>query len=215
MKVGVLGSGVVGQVLGAGFVSRGHDVKLGTRDPGKEPVKAWVAKNGAKASAGTFEETAKFGEVLVLALLWDGTKSALDMAKPSNFDDKVVIDATNPLDFSKGIPPKLSMGWNNSAGEQIQKWLPKARMVKCFNMVGNVHMISPKFPDGLPDMFIAGNDAEAKKKVTEICTDFGWPGAIDLGGIECSRYLEPMAMVWVLEYFRTGNPNHAFKMLRK
>jgi predicted dinucleotide-binding enzyme len=215
MKVGILGSGDVGQVLGAGFVARGHDVKLGTRDPGKDKVKAWVAKNGPKGSAGTFEETAKFGELLVLATLWDGTKSAIDMAKPENFTGKVVIDTTNPLDFSKGVPPKLSIGWNNSAGEQVQKWLPKARVVKCFNMVGNVHMIFPKFPGGPPDMIIAGNDAEAKKKVTEICTDFGWPGAIDQGGIESSRYLEPLAMVWILEYFRTGSPNHAIKMLRK
>ncbi len=215
MKVGVLGSGIVGQVLGAGFVARGHEVKLGTRDPAQEKVTAWVAKNGAKASAGTFEETAKFGELLVLALLWDGTKSAIDMANPANFDGKVVIDATNPLDFSKGAPPTLSIGGNNSAGEQVQNWLPKARVVKCFNTVGNAHMISPKFPGGPPDMFIAGNDAEAKKKVTQICTDFGWPGTIDQGGIESSRYLEALAMVWILEYFRTGNANHAIKMLRK
>ena len=129
MKVGVLGSGDVGQVLGAGFVSRGHDVKLGTRDPGKDKVKAWVAKNGSKASAGTFEETAKFGELLVLATLWDGTKSAIDMARPESFTGKVVIDTTNPLDFSKGAPPKLSVGGDSSAGEQVQKWLAKARVV--------------------------------------------------------------------------------------
>jgi hypothetical protein len=215
MKVGVLGSGDVGQVLGAGFVSRGHEVKLGTRDPGKDKVKAWVARNGSKASAGTFEETGKFGELLVLATLWDGTKSAIQLAKPENFAGKVVIDTTNPLDFSKGAPPKLSVGWSNSAGEEVQRLLPKARVVKCFNMIGNAHMVDPKFPGGPPDMFIAGNDAEAKKKVVEICTAFGWPGAIDVGGIESARYLEPLAMVWILEYFSTGNPNHAFKMLRK
>jgi hypothetical protein len=215
MKVGVLGSGVVGQVLGAGFVSRGHEVKLGTREPGKDTVKAWVAKNGAKASAGTFEETAKFGELLVLATLWEGTKSAIQLANPENFASKVVIDATNALDFSKGAPPKLSLGWNTSAGEEVQRLLPKARVVKCFNTVGNAHMVDPKFPGGPPDMFIAGNDAEAKKKVTEICAAFGWPGAIDLGGIESARYLEPLAMVWILDYFRTGSPNHAIKMLRK
>jgi len=129
MKVGVLGSGDVGQVLGAGFISRGHEVKLGTREPGKDKVKAWVAKNGAKASAGTFEETAKFGELLVLSTLWDGTKSAIQLAKPENFAGKVVIDTTNPLDFSKGAPPKLSVGWNNSAGEEVQRLLPKARVV--------------------------------------------------------------------------------------
>ena len=174
MKVGVLGSGDVGQVLGAGFVSRGHEVKLGTRDPGKDKVKAWAAKNGSKASAGTFEETAKFGELLVLATLWDGTKAAIQLAKPENFAGKVVIDTTNPLDFSKG-GPKLSLGWNNSSGEEVQRMLPKARVVKCFNVVGNAHMIDPRFPGGPPDMFIAGNDAEAKKKAVEICTASGWP----------------------------------------
>jgi len=215
MKVGVLGSGVVGQVLGAGFVSRGHDVRLASRDPGQDKLKAWAAKNGSKASTGTFEETAKFGELLVLATLWDGTKSAIQLAKAENFAGKVVIDVTNPLDFSKGVPPKLTIGWSNSAGEEVQRLLPKARVVKCFNMVGNAHMVDPKFPGGPPDMFIAGNDAEAKRKVTEVCTAFGWQGAIDQGGIEAARFLEPLAMVWVLEYFRTGNPNHAFKMLRK
>ena len=215
MKVGVLGSGVVGQVLGAGFVSRGNEVKLGTRDPGKEKVKEWVAKNGAKASAGTFEETAKFGELLVLSTLWEATKTVIDLAKPESFSGKVVIDTTNALDFSKGVPPKLAVGWSSSAGEQVQKWLPKARVVKCFNMVGNAHMVDPQFPGGPPDMFLAGNDAEAKNQVSKICTEFGWPGAIDSGGIEAARYLEPLAMVWILEYFRTGNPNHAFKMLRK
>jgi len=206
MNVGVIGSGVVGQVLGAGFISRGHEVKLGTRDPAKDTVKAWVAKNGAKASAGTFEETAKFGGLLVLATLWEGTKSAIQLANPESFAGKVVIDATNPL---------LSLGWNTSAGDEVQRLLPKARVVKCFNMVGNAHMVDPKFPGGPPDMFIAGNDSEAKKKVTEVCTAFGWPGAIDLGGIESARYLEALAMVWILEHFRTGSPNHALKMLRK
>jgi len=215
VKVGVLGSGIVGQTLGAGFVARGHDVKLGTRDPGQDKVKAWVQKNGAKASAGTFEETAKFGELLVLSTLWDGTQHAIELAKPENFAGKVVIDTTNSLDFSKGAPPKLALGWSTSAGEEVQRMLPKARVVKCFNTVGNAHMVSPKFPGGPPDMFIAGNDAEAMKKVAQVCTDFGWPGAIDSGGIESSRYLEPLAMVWILEYFRTGSPNHAFKMLRK
>ncbi len=215
MKIGVLGSGVVGQVLGAGFVSRGHDVKMGTRDPSKDSVKAWVSKNGSKASAGTFEEAARFGELLVLATLWDATQRVIELVKPENAAGKVVIDATNPLDFSKGGPPKLSVAGSDSAGERVQRWLPKARVVKCFNMVGNAHMVDPKFPGGPPDVFIAGNDAEAKKKVAQICTDFGWPGAIDTGSIESSRYLEPLAMVWILEYFRTGNPNHAIKMLRK
>src|SRR5689334_14384753 len=130
MKVGVIGSGDVGRALGAGFVSRGHEVKIGTRDPGQEKVQAWVAKNGGKATAGTFEETAKFGELLVLATLWDATPAIIQMAKPENFAGKVVIDTTNPLDFSKGAPPTLSVGGTNSAGEEVQRLLPKARVVK-------------------------------------------------------------------------------------
>ena len=215
MKVGVLGTGDVGRVLGAGFVSRGHEVKIGTRDPNQEKVKAWIAKNGAKASAGTFEETAKFGELIVLATLWEATPAILKSAGPENFTGKVVIDATNPLDFSKGIPPKLSVSGNTSAGEEVQRLLPKARVVKAFNSIGNAHMVDPKFPGGPPDFFIAGTDAAAKKQVTEIAREFGFPNVDDMGGIEAARYLEPLAMVWILEYFRTGNANHAITMVRK
>jgi predicted dinucleotide-binding enzyme len=215
MKVGVLGTGDVGRVLATGFVSRGHEVKLGTRDPGQEKVKAWVAKNGTKATAGTFEETAKFGELLVLATLWDATPAIIQMAKPESFSGKVVIDTTNPLDFSKGAPPKLSVGGTNSAGEEVQRLLSKARVVKAFNSIGNAHMVDPKFPGGPPDFFLAGNDAPAKKQVTDIAHDFGWSNIVDLGGIESARYLEPLAMVWILEFFRTGNGNHAVTMVRK
>ena len=215
MKVGVLGSGDVGQVLGAGFAARAHEVKLGTRDPKSDKVKVWIAKAGAKASAGTFAEAAAHAEIAVLATAWSGTESAIGMAGPKNLAGKIVLDATNPLVFREGGPPTLAIGHTDSAGEQVQRWLPGARVVKAFNMVGNPHMVDPKFPGGPPDMFIAGNDEAAKKKVTEILTSFGWHGAIDLGGIEASRYLEPLAMVWILHYIRTGAGNHAIKMLRK
>jgi len=215
MKVGVLGTGDVGRVLGSGFISRGHEVKIGTRDPGQDKAKAWVAKNGAKASAGTFEETAKFGELIVLATLWEATPTILAMARPESFTGKVVIDATNPLDFSKGIPPRLSIAGDNSAGEEVQRILPAARVVKAFNSIGNAHMVDPKFPGGPPDLFIAGNDEAAKKQVADIAHAFGFPNVVDLGRIEASRYLEALAMVWILEYFRTGNANHAVTMARK
>jgi len=215
MKVGVLGTGDVGRALATGFISRGHEVKIGTRDPGQEKVKAWVAKQGAKSSAGTFEETAKFGELVVLATLWNATPAIIQMAKPESFTGKVVIDTTNPLDFSKGAPPKLSVSGSSSAGEEVQRLLPKARVVKAFNSIGNAHMVDPKFPGGPPDLFIGGNDAAAKKQVADIAREFGFSNVVDLGGIETCRYLEPLAMVWILEYFRTGNANHALTMLRK
>jgi hypothetical protein len=124
------------------------------------------------------------------------------------------MDATNPLDFSQGMPPRLSIGHTDSAGEQVQRWLPDAKVVKVFNIVGNAHMVDPQFPGGPPDMFICGNDDGAKATVAEICRQFGWP-TIDLGGIEGSRWLEPMCILWVAHGLRAGSWNHAFKLLRK
>ena len=214
MKVGILGSGDVGKVLGAGFAGLGHEVKMGSRDPNSEKVKAWVERTGRGASTGTFAEAAAFCEVAVLATLWEGTENAIKLAGPKNLDGKVVIDATNPLEFPKGAPPRMAVGTTDSAGERVQRWLPGSKVVKAFNTVGNPHMVRPKFPGGPPDMFFCGNDAEAKKTVAEILRAFGW-GVVDLGGIESSRYLEPMAMVWILHFFATGSGNHAFKLLRK
>jgi 8-hydroxy-5-deazaflavin:NADPH oxidoreductase len=214
-KIGILGTGDVGRVLGAGFLARGHEVKIGSRDSRNEKAQAWVKEHGARASSGTFAEAAKFGEIAVLATLWTGTKNALDLAGPENFAGKVVIDATNPLDFSQGMPPRLALGHTDSGGEQVQRWLPKARVVKCFNIVGSPHMVDPKFPGGPPDMWIAGNDEAAKKTVGQVLKSFGWPDPIDAGSIEGARLLEPMCILWVLYGAKTGGWNHAFKLLRK
>jgi predicted dinucleotide-binding enzyme len=210
MKVGVLGSGDVGKTLGAGFAGLGHEVKIGSRDPGK--LTDWVEKTGPKASAGTFAEAAAFGEVVVLSTLWTGTEHAIQLADVKNFGGKVVIDTINPLAFDGG--PHLAIGHTDSAGEQVQRWLPGARVVKAFNIVGYAHMVHPDFPGGPPDMFICGNDDGAKQTVTGILKDFGWP-AIDIGGIEGARLLEPLCILWVGYGIRTGTWNHAFKLLRK
>jgi predicted dinucleotide-binding enzyme len=211
IKVGVLGSGDVGKVLAGGFLGLGHAVKIGSRDP--EKLREWVATAGDGASAGTFEEAAKFGDILVLATLGTGTQSALELAGKDNFANKVLIDATNPLDFSTGAP-KLSVGFNDSLGEQVQRWVAAARVVKAFNTVGNALMINPQLAGGPPTMFICGNDDDAKKIVSQICQHFGWEVS-DLGGIDASRYLEPLCLVWVLHGIRSGSWGHAFKWLRK
>jgi predicted dinucleotide-binding enzyme len=213
MRIGILGSGDVGRVLGAGLAGLGHDVKLGSRDPGQDKLKAWSKEAGPKASTGTFAETAAFGEIVILATLWTGTKSALDLAGIKNLNGKVLIDATNPLDFSS-MPPTLSLSGNDSAGEQVQRWIPEAHVVKAFNSVGNAHMVKPSFPGGAPDMFICGNDDGAKASVTGLCKELGW-SVIDMGSIESSRYLEPLAMIWILHAIQTRSANHAFKLLKK
>ena len=210
-KVGILGSGVVGRALASGFLKVGHSVKIGSRDP--EKLAEWASKSGPGASAGTFEEAAQFGDLLVLATLGSGTESAIGLAGHANFGGKVVIDATNPLDFSTGAP-RLYVGHTDSLGEQVQRWLPNARVVKAFNTAGNALMVDPELPGGPPTMFLCGNDDEAKKLVSQVCHHFGWEVS-DIGGIEGSRYLEPMCMVWVLHGFRSGSWMHAFKMLHR
>jgi len=214
MKVGILGTGDVGRALGTGFARRGHEVKMGSRDAKNPKLAAFVKAAGPKASGGTFAEAAAFGEVIVLATLWSGTESALKLAGARNLAGKVVMDATNPLVFAPNAPPALERGWNDSAGEQVQRWLPDAKVVKAFNIVGNALMVDPQLPGGPPDMFICGNDAEAKATVTRICADFGWP-AMDIGGIEGSRLLEPMCILWVLYGIRTGSWGHAYKMIHR
>lgn len=213
MRIGILGSGDVGRALGSAFAACGHEVKIGSRDANNPKITEWAGRAGAHASGGTFADAARFGEVIVIATLWTGTENALRLAGPENFAGKVVIDATNPLDFTT-TPPRLAVGHTDSAGEQVQRWLTTARVVKAFNIVGNAHMFRPDFPGGPPDMFIAGNDAAAKHVVSQILNEFGWE-VMDLGGIENSRYLEPLAMVWVTYGFRARSWNHAFKLLRK
>lgn len=211
IRVGILGSGDVGKALARGFLGLGHEVRIGSREP--EKLAEWIASAGERASAGTFEETASFGDVLVLATLGTGTESAIDLAGVSNFDGKVVIDATNPLDFSSGSP-RLFVGHTDSLGERVQRKVPKARVVKAFNTVGNALMVSPDLPGGPPDMFLAGNDEAAKKLVSQICHHFGW-GVADIGGIEGARHLEAMCMAWVLYGAKNGIWTHAFKLLKK
>ena len=214
MKIGILGTGDVARALALGFVGVGHHVKFGTREPGAPKVKELLARVGHGATAGTFADAAAFGDIVVLATLWSGTENAIRLAGPAGFKGKVVVDATNPLVFSPGAPPALALGHTDSGGEQVQRWLPGARVVKAFNSVGNAHMVNPSFPGGPPDMFIAGNDADAKRAVTELLTAFGW-STIDVGGIEGARLLEPLCILWVGYGIATGTWDHAFKLLRK
>ena len=215
MRIGVLGSGDVGKALGRGFVALGHEVRMGSRSASNEKALAWAKEVGPRASVGTFGDAASFGDPIVLATLGAANEEVLRSAGPERFRGKVVIDATNPLDFSRGMPPRLAIAGDDSGGERVQRLLPGAHVVKAFNTVGNPLMFRPELPGGPPDMFIAGDDEDAKRSVSGILKDFGWGAVHDLGGIEASRYLEAMCMVWVLSGARGGNWNQAFKLLRK
>ena len=213
-SVGVLGSGEVGRRLAAGFSKCGHRVMIGSRDPNKPEVREWLSDDeGAAIQAGTFAEAAAHGELVVLAVLGNAAEQAIADSGPANFSGKVVIDAMNPLDFSAGFPPKLSICGEDSLGERVQRALPDANVVKAFNTIGNPYFVDPSFSDGLPTMLIAGNDDAAKRTVGAVLADFGWPEPIDIGGIEGSRELEAMCIAWVKIGGARGSFDHGFKVL--
>jgi 8-hydroxy-5-deazaflavin:NADPH oxidoreductase len=213
MRIGILGSGDVGRALARGFAGRGHEVRIGTRDPSSDRLAGWLAENPV-VRAVTFGDAAEFGEVVVLATLWSGTENALRLAGHRRLAGKVVIDATNPLVQRAGGLTGLALGHTDSGGEQVQRWIPDARVVKAFNIVGNREMVDPEFPCGPPDMFICGNDPQAREVVRGICGSFGWP-VVDIGGLEGARLLEPLCILWVA-YGAAGNGwRHAFRVLRR
>jgi 8-hydroxy-5-deazaflavin:NADPH oxidoreductase len=212
-RVGVLGTGEVGRRLAAGFRGRGHQVTIGSRDPEKPELREWLAEGGTGIEADTFGKAAADGVLVVLAVLGDAAPDVIANAGPENFAGKVVIDAMNPLDFSGGFPPKLSICGEDSLGERVQRALPDARVVKAFNIIGNPYFVDPSFSDGQPTMLIAGDDAEAKRTVTDLLADFGWSDTLDIGGIEGSRELEAICIAWVKIGGARGAWDHGFKLL--
>lgn len=211
MKVGILGSGDVGQALGRGFVRRGHEVVIGSRNPKSDALAKWLKQVKGKAATGTTEEAAKHGDVVVLATLGAAVEDVLRRVGPASFKGKVVIDVTNPLADDPNLVPFV--GLTDSLGERVQRALPGARVVKAFNMVPNTQMVDPKFAGGAPEMLICGNDPAAKETVQGILKEFGWPGGIDVGGIEGARWLEASVSLWVLVGMKIGRWDHAFKVV--
>jgi len=212
MKVGIIGSGVVAQALGDGFVKHGHEVMLGTREPAK--LADWAAKNPS-STVGSFAETAKFGELVVLAVKGTIASKALRAAGAANLSGKTVIDAVNPIADAPPVNGVLRFftSLDESLMEQLQREFPEAHFVKAFNSVGSALMVDPKLAAGKPTMFICGNDDSAKKTVSEILDQFGWEAA-DMGQIEAARAIEPLCMLWCIPGFLRNEWTHAFKLLR-
>ena len=213
-KIGIIGSGTVGQTLGTGFLKYGFEVKIGTRDLTK--LAEWKSTAGEGGSIGSFAEAAQFGEIIVLATKGSAALNALHLAGKANFSDKTIIDTTNPI---ADTPPENGVlnfftELNDSLMERLQNAFPEAHFVKAFNSIGGSLMINPDFGTEKPTMFICGNDQKAKDEVAEICELFGFETE-DMGVVEAARAIEPLCMLWCIPGFRENKWSHAFRLLKR
>ena len=211
-RIGIIGSGVVGQTLANGFVKHGYDVTIGTNSDSKRGE--LTAKTGGKAKVASFEDTARFGEIIVIATKGPAAENAVKLAGIGNLAGKVVIDANNPI---ADAPPvngvlKFFTSLDDSLMERLQKLAPEARFVKAFSCIGNGLMVNPT-KESRPTMFICGNDAAAKQEVASILDQFGHDVA-DMGKVEAARAIEPLCMLWCIPGLLNNSWTHAFKLLK-
>jgi predicted dinucleotide-binding enzyme len=211
-KVGIIGSGVAAQALGNGFLKHNYEVMLSSRDVSK--LKAWKDKGDHKAHIGSFEDAAKFGNIVVLSVKGSGAADAVEAAGPQNLLGKTVIDTTNPI---ADAPPengvlKYFTGLDESLMEQLQLQFPEVNFVKAFNSVGNAFMVNPPFKEK-PTMFICGNNDASKTEVGKILEQFGWEIA-DMGKATGARAIEPLCILWCIPGILQGHWNHAFRLLK-
>jgi len=216
MNIGVLGTGVVGRAIATRLVELGHSVALGTRDAANPIAQEWLATVGTARGArvGTFAEAAGHAALVVNATAGAASIAALRLAGDRNLHGKVLVDIANPLDFSHGMPPSLSVVNTDSLAEQIQRSFPDVKVVKTLNTV-NVNVMV--HPERLPEdttMFVAGDDAEAKATVADLLRAFGWRSIIDVGGIETARGLEMYLPLWVSLVSAQGTPAFNIKVVR-
>jgi hypothetical protein len=209
MRYAVLGTGMVGRTLASKLAELGHEVRMGSRDASNEAASEWAAGAGEGATNGDFADAAAFGEVVLNATAGVASLDALRAAGPDNLAGKVLIDVANPLDFSQGMPPRLSVCNDDSLGEQIQRELPDARVVKALNTVNASVMVEPAKVPGDHSIFVCGDDAGAKGEVTALLHEFGWPegSVVDLGGIDAARGMEMYLPLWLRLFGAAGTPN--------
>jgi len=215
MKLGVLGTGMVGNTIATKLTQLGHEVKMGSRTSGNEKAVQWAKANGPKASNGPFAEAAEFAEIIFNCTAGAASLAALKLAGAKNLKGKILVDISNPLDFSKGMPPTLTVCNTDSLGEQIQRAFPEAKVVKALNTINCNVMVTPHIIPGTHDIFMSGNDSNAKSKVREILTDwFGWKSVIDLGDISTARGTEMYLALWVRLMAVNQTPNFNIKVTK-
>jgi predicted dinucleotide-binding enzyme len=209
VRIGILGTGVVGQTIGGKLTELGHDVKLGSRTATNEKAAKWVAQYGSRASQGTFADAASFGEVVFNCTSGMVSLEALHSAGAANLAGKVLVDVSNPLDFSRGMPPTLSVCNSDSIAEQIQREFPETKVVKTLNTMNAGVMVKPSLVPGDHDVFMSGNDADAKSQVSGLLRSFGWKTIVDLGDISSARGAEMLLPIWLrlMGTFKTATFN--------
>ena len=209
MKIGVLGTGMVGRTIGSRLVELGYDVRMGSRTAGNERAAAWAAEASGRASEGAFRDAAAFGEVVFNCTAGEHSLAALEAAGAEYLRDKVLIDVANPLDYSQGMPPCVRLAHTGSLGERIQAAFPDARVVKTLNTVNASVMVRPDQIPGDHVIFVCGDDAAAKSQTVDLLGEFGWPSerVLDLGGIAASRGPEMYVQLWIALLQTLGTPH--------
>ena len=226
MRFGILGTGVVGKTIAARLDGMGHEVMVGTRDPedtssrtepdpyGNPPFSDWQQEY-PDVRLGTFGEAAAHGEMVVNATAGTVSLEALEVAGEDNFNGKVLIDTSNPLDFSRGMPPTLWVSNTDSLGERIQRSFPEAKVVKTLHTMNASLMVDPAQLAGADHtVFVCGDDTEAKVKVTELLRSFGWSDIVDLGDITAARGTEMLMPIWLRLFGALQKPIFNFKVVR-
>lgn len=216
MRIGVLGTGMVGNTIATKLAALGHEVMMGSRTASNDAAAEWVVAAGPRASQGTFADAAAHGEVVFNCTSGAGSLDALALAGAENLTGKAVVDVSNPLDFSQGMPPSLLVSSTDSLGEQIQRALPHARVVKTLNMVNHEVMVEPSKVPGEHDLFVCGNDDAAKREVVGLLESFGWPTASihDLGDLSASRGMEAYLLLWLRFWSAFGTGHLNIKVVR-
>ena len=208
MNIGVLGTGLVGQAIATKLVQVGHEVTMGSRTGGNERATEWVGAVGPRGRQGTFADATEFGELIFSCIAGVHTLEALEASRRRNLEGKVVIDVANPLDFSQGMPPTLSVCNTDSLGEQIQRVFPECRVVKALNTMNCTVMVDPLSVPGDHTAFVCGSYDEAKQDAINLLESFGWPRPriVDLGDIAASRGMEMYVTLWLRLYGAVGGP---------
>ena len=216
MKLAVLGTGDVGHRIANKLVALGHDVMMGSRTPDNAKATAWAAEAGDRACHGTFADAAAYGQWVFNCTSGAATLAVLQAAGADNLAGKILVDLSNPLDFSRGFPPRLSVCNDDSLGEQIQAAHPRAKVVKTLNTLANPIMVDPSLVPGDHDLFVSGNDAEAKQAVTRfLVEELGWKSVIDLGDITTARGTEAWLLLWTRLFAALGTPEFNLAIVRK